>query len=77
MARFFNLSHGIKAELDAPSLRYGSTPLDGLNAGRGILPHWNKMLRAYYRMMGWDEKTGKPLPQTLISLGLEELIPRL
>jgi aldehyde:ferredoxin oxidoreductase len=77
MARVFNLEHGIKAELDAPSLRYGSTPLDGLNAGRGILPHWKKMLRAYYRMMGWDEKTGKPLPQTLISLGLEELIPRL
>ena len=76
-ARVFNLQHGIKAELDAPSLRYGSTPLDGLAAGRGILPHWNRMLKTYYREMGWDENTGKPLPKTLADLGLEDLIPRL
>jgi aldehyde:ferredoxin oxidoreductase len=75
VARVFNLRHGIKAELDAPSLRYGSTPLDGIAAGRGVLPHWDKMLKAYYREMGWDEKTGKPLPETLKSLGLEDLIP--
>jgi aldehyde:ferredoxin oxidoreductase len=75
VARVFNLRHGIKAELDAPSLRYGSTPLDGIAAGRGVLPHWDKMLKAYYREMGWDEKSGKPLPETLKSLGLEDLIP--
>jgi aldehyde:ferredoxin oxidoreductase len=77
VARVFNLRHGIKAELDAPSLRYGSTPLDGIAAGRGILPHWDKMLKTYYQCMGWDEKTGKPLPETLKSLDLEELIPLL
>ncbi|MDD5492695.1 MAG: aldehyde ferredoxin oxidoreductase C-terminal domain-containing protein [bacterium] len=77
LARIFNLRHGIKAELDAPSIRYGSTPLDGLVAGRGILPHWDKMLRTYYRMMGWDENTGKPLPETLINLGLDDVIAKL
>jgi aldehyde:ferredoxin oxidoreductase len=70
LARAFNLRHGISAELDAPSMRYGSTPLDGIAAGRGIMPHWDKMLQNYYKLMGWDEK-GKPLPETLNSLGLE------
>jgi len=25
--------------------------------------------------MGWDQETGKPLPETLRAVGLEELIP--
>jgi aldehyde:ferredoxin oxidoreductase len=74
LARIFNLRQGIGAELDAPSLRYGSTPLDGMAAGIGIMPHWDKMLRNYYYLMGWDEKTGWPLPETLKMLGLEDVI---
>ena len=77
LARAFNLRHGIAAELDAPSMRYGSTPLDGIAAGRGILPHWEKMLHNYYKLMGWDQKTGKPLPETLANLGLDSVIPQL
>jgi len=77
LARSFNLRHGIDAKLDAPSMRYGSTPLDGTAAGRGIMPHWDNMLRNYYNLMGWEEETGKPLPQTLSSLGLDFVIPQL
>jgi aldehyde:ferredoxin oxidoreductase len=77
LARAFNLGNGIGAELDAPSMRYGSTPLDGVSAGWGIMPHWDKMIRNYYNLMGWDEKTGKPLPETLSSLGLDDVIPQL
>jgi aldehyde:ferredoxin oxidoreductase len=77
LARAFNLRHGIGAELDAPSVRYGSTPVDGLAAGRSIMPHLDKMLRNYYNQMGWDEVTGKPLPQTLSGLGLDFVIPQL
>jgi aldehyde:ferredoxin oxidoreductase len=73
LARVFNLRHGIGAELDAPSMRYGSTPLDGAGAGRGIMPHWDKMLQNYYSLMGWDEK-GHPRPETLKSLGLEDIM---
>ena len=73
LARVFNLRHGIGAELDAPSARYGSTPSDGTADGRGIMPHWDKMLRNYYKLMGWDEG-GHPLPETLRSLGLEDII---
>ncbi len=77
LARAYNLLSGIGAELDAPSMRYGSTPLDGVAAGRDIMPHWDKMLRNYYNLMGWDEATGKPLPQTLIGLDLDFVVPRL
>ena len=73
LARVFNLSHGIRAELDVPSVRYGSTPSDGIAEGRGIMPHWDKMLRNYYQLMGWDEG-GHPLPETLRSLGLKDII---
>jgi len=77
LARVFNLRNGIAAELDAPSARYGSTLTDGLGAGKGILPHWDKMRQNYYKNMGWDEITGKPLPETLKELGLEAVIKQL
>jgi len=78
LARAFNLRHGIVgAELDAPSMRYGSTRHDGIAAGIGIMPHWDKMLHNYYNLMGWDDKIGKPLPETLKNLGLDFVIPQL
>ena len=77
LARAFNLRAGIGAELDRPSMRYGSTLSDGPAAGKGIMPHWDNMLRNYYNLMGWDEKKGKPLPETLSSLDLDFVIPQL
>jgi len=38
---------------------------------------WPWMVENYYRLMGWDPKTGKPLAQTLEKLGLKELIKAL
>jgi aldehyde:ferredoxin oxidoreductase len=69
--RIFNLRNGIGAELDAPSVRYGSTPTEGPAAGKSVMLHWQEMLQNYYKLMGWDE-AGKPLPETLRSLGLDE-----
>ena len=77
MARAYNIRCGIGAELDAPSERYGSVPPDGKHAGLDVTPHWDGMLRNYYRHMGWDEKTSKPLPETLKNLGLDFIIPHL
>jgi aldehyde:ferredoxin oxidoreductase len=74
--RIFNLRGGIGGDLDWPSVRYGSTPLDGPAAGRGIMPHWEKMLANYYQLMGWDGQ-GRPLPEVLSSLGLESAIMHL
>ena len=73
LMRAFNVRAGIKGELDRPSLRYGSTPVDGPSKGQNIMAHWDKMLRNYRRLMGWDEETGKPRPKTLQNLGLEDV----
>jgi aldehyde:ferredoxin oxidoreductase len=77
LARAFNILHGVSTKLDAPSMRYGSTPLDGVAAGKSIIWNWDKMVRNYYKHMGWDEETGKPLPETLKSLGLDSVVPQL
>jgi len=73
LMKIFNLRAGITRELDLPSTRYGSTPVDGPTKGVSIMPYWNSMVRTYYKLMGWDEETGKPLPETLRTLGLEHV----
>jgi hypothetical protein len=35
------------------------------------------MVEIWYRDVGYDRKTGKPLPETLRDLGLERLVPEL
>ncbi|MBI4301204.1 MAG: hypothetical protein HY664_01175 [Chloroflexi bacterium] len=72
--RSFNIRHGHTAELECPSQRYASMPLDGPAVGKHILPVWAQMLRAYYEQSGWDAETGKPLPQTLQQLGLGHVV---
>ena len=74
LMRAFNLRQGITAELDRPSPRYGSTPVDGPAAGVSIMPHWDRMQGDYYEMMGWDRESGKPMPETLRSLGLGHVV---
>jgi aldehyde:ferredoxin oxidoreductase len=69
LLRVFNLRHGIDPELDVPSQRYGSTPLDGPAAGVSVQPVWSEMLANYYQLLGWDEK-GVPLRETLESLDI-------
>jgi aldehyde:ferredoxin oxidoreductase len=32
------------------------------------------MLKEYYRLRGWDEKTGLPTKETLVKLGMEDLV---
>ncbi len=72
--RVFNIRHGLKKEMERPSKKYGSKPIDGPARGKSILEKWEKMLEIYYTEMGWDQKTGKPLRQTLENLELENLI---
>ena len=72
--RVFNFRHGLDPALEAPSPRYGSAPVDGPIAGKSISPYFKWMKSFYFELMGWDPDTGKPLPHTLKSLGLEHLI---
>ena len=73
LLRLFNFRHGMRPQDERPSKRYGSVPVDGPAKGRDVMEHWPVMLRDYYRLMCWDEQTGKPLPETLTKLGLGEL----
>lgn len=75
--RVFNFRHGLDPSLEAPSARYGSTPRDGPAAGKSVLPHFEWMKRFYFELVGWDPDTGRPLPDTLRSLGLADLVPDL
>lgn len=72
--RVFNLRHGMKLEDEKPSKRYGSVPVDGPAQGKNIMEKWPSMIKDYYQLMGWDPKTGKPFPETLKKLDLEELL---
>jgi aldehyde:ferredoxin oxidoreductase len=72
--RVFNFRHGLTKEVEVPSKRYGSTPVDGPAQGQSIMANWDGYRSNYYQNMGWDPETGKPLPETLERLGLAELI---
>lgn len=77
LLRAFNLRCGIGPELEKPSPRYGSVPTNGPAAGNAIEPHWEHMLNVWYETVGYDRKTGRPLPEVLRQLELEHLIPEL
>jgi aldehyde:ferredoxin oxidoreductase len=72
--KVYNIRCGHTRDLDAPSTRYGSPQVDGNLAGLEVFPELDKMLDEYYKRMGWD-KEGKPLPDTLRRLNLEDNIP--
>ena len=77
LLRAFNLRCGIGPELEKPSKRYCSTPVNGPVAGVSISDHWEKMLDIWYETVGYDRITGRPTPETLRSLELEEVIESL
>jgi aldehyde:ferredoxin oxidoreductase len=74
LLRVFNLKHGLKIEDEKPSTRYGSVPVDGPAKGVDIMEKWPQMIETYYTLMGWEPKTGRPLPATLENLDLKELV---
>jgi aldehyde:ferredoxin oxidoreductase len=52
-------------------------PVDGPAQGKSVMTQWEALRRNYYEQMGWNPETGKPLPETLKSLGLDDLIRNL
>jgi len=71
--RAFNLRCGIGPEVEYPSERYGSQPLDGPAKDHHVMKQWDHMLDVWYETVGYDRKTGKPKRETLKRLGLEWL----
>jgi aldehyde:ferredoxin oxidoreductase len=73
LLRSFNVRHGVTPDLEMPSPRYGSAQVDGPAKAESIMPHWDSMVEEYYKGMGWDRETGKPLPDSLKRLGLDDV----
>ena len=71
LMRMFNFRHGLSKEMEAPSVRYGSTPVDGPAAGHGIREHWDAIRDNYYEQMGWDVASGMPTLETLAKFDLD------
>jgi aldehyde:ferredoxin oxidoreductase len=74
LARAYSVREGLSAADDTLPKRLLEEPLpDGPAAGHvNDLP---VLLEAYYKLRGWEKKTGKPTPEKLKELGLEEVIP--
>jgi aldehyde:ferredoxin oxidoreductase len=75
--RAVRLRCGIMPDSERPSKRYSSTPHDGPAKGQAVSGQWEKMVDVWYREVGYDRKTGKPLPKTLKDLGLDWLAKEL
>ena len=75
--RAFNLRCGIgagpRASVQALRLDAG----DGPAKGQAIGEQWERMVDIWYAEVGYDRKTGKPLPKTLKELGLDWLAKEL
>jgi aldehyde:ferredoxin oxidoreductase len=72
--RLFNMKHGLTIENDLDvSPRLLDAPLAGLAAGKAFGDHLSELIKEYYTLAGWDPQTGKPLPETIKRLGLEEI----
>lgn len=74
LARVFNVREGITRADDTLPARLLEEPLpEGPAAGK-VNENLPAMLDKYYELRGWDKATGKPTPEKLKELGLEEYI---
>ena len=75
LARVFNVREGVTRADDTLPPRLLEEPLpEGPAAGK-VNENLPEMLDKYYELRGWDKATGKPTPEKLRELGLEEYIP--
>ncbi|MEE9610537.1 MAG: aldehyde ferredoxin oxidoreductase family protein [Desulfatiglandales bacterium] len=72
--RCFNIRHGLTPEDDYVSERLLTAPTEGAAKGISTRQVLKGMIHEYYQVMGWDQKTGKPLRRTLQRLGLQKEI---
>jgi len=71
LERLFNLRAGISGQDDQLPERFLKEPLEG-GPAQGQVSHVPEMLPKYYQLRGWSKK-GKPLPETLSRLNLDDI----
>ncbi len=75
LARMFNVREGFTVADDTLPLRFYQPKTNGILADKPLDPE--KMERAkryYYALMGWDVKTGVPLPEKLEELNISSSV---
>lgn len=70
----FNLREGISSKDFQLPERLSAALTTGPIAGRKV--DFDAFRKSYYKALGWDPATGRPLEQTLQKLGLAELVGR-
>ena len=71
MARLINIREGFTAADDKLPRRYFQPKTDGALADKSLDPaSMEKAKSYYYTLMGWDVRTGVPLPEKLEELGI-------
>lgn len=76
LMRAFNVRHGHTRDHNSVSPRIKEPPLDGPAKGISVGSKWDQMVDTYYQTRGWD-KEGRPLPETLKRVGLEDAVREL
>jgi aldehyde:ferredoxin oxidoreductase len=75
LGRLFNYREGFTQADDKVPRRLMKAFEEGPIAGEALSPEvFERSLRRYYELMGWDRETGYPLPERLEALGLSELL---
>jgi aldehyde:ferredoxin oxidoreductase len=71
IARLFNIREGFTAADDKLPQRFFQPKTDGVLANKPLDPaKLEKAKSYYYTLMGWDARTGVPLPEKLEELGI-------
>jgi aldehyde:ferredoxin oxidoreductase len=70
-ARLFNIREGFTAADDKLPRRFFQPKTDGALSDKPLDPaKMEKAKSGYYRLMGWDTRTGIPLPEKLEELDI-------
>ncbi|GAJ22930.1 unnamed protein product, partial [marine sediment metagenome] len=72
MARSFNIREGLSAADDKLPNRFFQPKRNGVLSTKFYDPEQLEKTKSYYyTLMGWDAKTGIPIPEKLQELGIE------
>ena len=74
LARAFNVRDGLTRADDTLPRRLFEDPLPEGAAQGHTVRKLDESLDAYYEFRGWDKKTGKPTPEKLKELGLDDIV---
>ncbi len=72
LKRALNLKLGLNPRQGEVLPRLWTQPLEE-GGTEGLVPDWEGMLREYYDYRHWDWDTGRPFPDKLAALGLEDI----